>query len=91
MGDYSLYTGIISQVWGSVMMLISAFARIYDDKLRVESIEQFFSLQPSIQDNGVEELVEVSSIRFNNVTFIYPGSEQLILDNLNLELLGGKK
>lgn len=90
-GDYSLYTGVISQVWGSVMMLISAFARIYDDKLRVESIEQFFSLQPSIQDNGVEELVEVSSIRFNNVTFIYPGSEQLILDNLNLELLGGKK
>ena len=38
-GDYSLYTGLLSQLWNSVYTLSDAVMQIYDNQLKIKNIK----------------------------------------------------
>ncbi|MEM9217819.1 MAG: ABC transporter ATP-binding protein [Cyanobacteria bacterium P01_F01_bin.150] len=98
LGDLALYTGIILQVRRSLYILIGNTGDIYDVALATGPIFQLLDLQPQLvtgQDSitGQDPITTAAptfanqqGIRFEDVTFAYPGSLRPILRNLSLTI-----
>lgn len=69
--------------------MITSLTRIYDNKLKINSIIVFFEIKNSVTDNGTAILNEISIIKFDRVGFKYPESFKKILDKLDLVLKQG--
>jgi len=85
-GDYSLYTGLISQQWAAILLLISSSMQIYDDRLKLENLRTLEHFKNHISDQGTERLSQVDTIEFNHVYFAYPGTSTPVLTDINLFL-----
>ena len=96
--------GSIILLYTSVTMFIEAISRmaeiITDLRNNNEHLLKFFQYmdlpeENSICESGVAVSRNISKIlygfRFENVSFNYPESEQLVLDNINLEIPAGEK
>ena len=51
-GDYSLYTGLVSQFLMGFYGLTLAFSEIYDNKLKISNLKNIFSVKPIMTDEG---------------------------------------
>ena len=72
---------------GVVQGLVSNLSGIYENKLFLTNLFEFLGLQPRIQSPVVpvpfpKHIVE--GIRFENVSFAYPGSSKMVVTKLNL-------
>lgn len=85
-GDYSLYTGILSQLTTSIFIMISSVIRIYDDKLRINNVKSFEKITNKIKNTGKTLLTKINNIEFKNVSFSYPGTNKVVLDNINFTI-----
>ena len=90
-GDYSLYTGIVDQLSGGLLLLISSIVQIYDNNMRITHYSEFLSWKPNLILSGTKKPGEKPCIEFRNVSFKYPGNESYILKDLNLFIDGGEK
>ena len=90
-GDYSLYTGLLSQFLMGFYGLTLSFSEIYDNKLKISNLKNIFSVKSFITDEGHFCLKDVKSIEFVNVNFSYPGTSIKILHNINFLLEKGKR
>ena len=91
-GDYSLYTGALVSISGYVTSLISTSATIYEGTLFIDNLITFVRCKPQIAARGEipATLTRGShTIEFQNVSFAYPGTEQLVLKNINLKFEQG--
>jgi ABC-type multidrug transport system fused ATPase/permease subunit len=91
LGDYSLYIGLISQMWSCLVTLTGAIDRLYQDQLKINSIMTFNQIPKSVIDSGIHELKEIITIEFIDVKFMYPNSENYILDGVNFKINHGEK
>ena len=88
--------GSVVMVYGAVTKLILSLADlsqiITDLRNNNEHLKRYFEFMdiPSQNESGTEavELTGENIIRFENVSFKYPGSETYTLKNINLELGG---
>ena len=89
-GDYSLYTGALTSITGCVTTILTATAVIYEGTLFINNMIDFMKedstvvttvAQPLIPQRGIEHTIE-----FRNVSFVYPGSDRYVLENINLTL-----
>ncbi len=85
-GDYSLYTGLVAELWSGVCLLSSAVVQIYDNHLKISNLESLNIYKNSIDNTGDIELKQVETISFKNVSFTYPGSENEILHNISFQV-----
>lgn len=90
-GDYSLYSGMLSQLTISLLIMISSIIRIYDDKLRIENVQSFEKITNKIQNTGKIALLQINNIEFKNVKFSYPGTTKIILDNICFSIKENEK
>ncbi len=93
-GDYSLYTGALMSIAAEVSMLISLSATIYEGTLFIDNIISFMKVKPTVIPT-VENPLSVSrgtahTIKFENVSFRYPGTERDVLKNINLTIRPGE-
>jgi ABC-type multidrug transport system fused ATPase/permease subunit len=72
-GDYSLFTGLIGQLWGSISQMSYSIMQILDNQLRIENVKSLDNYQNHVLDKGNEILNNITKIQFENVTFSYPG------------------
>ncbi len=99
-GDYSLYTGALGAVAGQVAALISVSATIYEGTLFIDNLTSFLDEEKTVvpvppEDNPTAEPRKVShgqahTIEFRHVSFIYPGTERKVLDDINLVIRPGE-
>lgn len=82
-GDYSLYTGLIGQLWGAIQILTVTLIQIYENKLKINNVESFDDIPKRIMDNGKQVLKKVCQIKFRKVSFCYPGTNKKVLDNID--------
>lgn len=73
--------------------MVSSLSRLYDDQLFLNQLFMFLKLQPMMKTPETvlavpEEITE--GVRLNNVSFHYPSSEKMALDNVSLHLQPGK-
>ncbi len=85
-GDYSLYTGLVSQFLVGFYSLTMSFTEIYDNKLKISKLKSIFSVESLIPDEGSICLDGIDSIEFEHVDFSYPGTNTEILHDVSFRL-----
>lgn len=85
-GDYSLYMGLLSQLWMAIGALSSSIMIIYDNRLRFDNIRSLEKFKNHVVDKGSLNLPHVESIEFENVTFSYPGTAEPVLKNVSFSV-----
>lgn len=92
-GDYSMYTGALSAISSGIATLISTSATIYEGTIFINNLIAFMeekrTIVPSIDPprdvvRGVEH-----TIKFENVSFRYPGADHDTIKHINLEIKPG--
>lgn len=90
-GDYSLYTGLLAQLWSAVFIVASTATEIYGNKLKIDNIQSLEKFTNHVLDDGHLRLDKVNSISFNHVTFSYPGSNQRALLDVTFQIQKNEK
>lgn len=90
-GAYSLYVGLIAQMTNNLYLVTSAFSSIYEDKLRVESFCKFQNTKKTVLDTGTEQLKKVNTLEFKNVSFQYPKTDKMVLDDISFSVRKNEK
>ncbi len=101
-GDYSLYTGALSSVASSVASLISLTSSIYEGGLFIDNLILFMkekkTITPVLDTDSKNVLPEARhinfhsghTIEFRHVSFSYPGTERMVLKDINFKLNEGE-
>lgn len=99
-GTYSLYTGALGQIAGQVGALISVSATIYEGTLFIDNLTSFLKEKPTVvpvipEDRKQEGPLSVAhgqahTLEFRHVSFIYPGTERKVLDDVSLLIRPGE-
>lgn len=85
-GDFVLYSSQLQNLQASLLMITSCIVTIYDNKLRLNNLEDFFELKPTINYRGNREIAVFESIEFENVSFLYPGTLNYALKNISFRI-----
>ena len=78
---------------GSLQAILYGLAELYENNLFLTNFYQFLALRPSIQPPAHPQPVPeqpVTGIRFENVSFTYPGRSQPALQGVSLSLKPGE-
>ena len=93
-GDYSLYTGALTSIASAVSGLISVSATVYEGTLFIDNLISFMkekpTVVPSVDTPAPVAYGKPHTIEFVNVSFAYPGSDRLVLENINLKFRPGE-
>jgi ATP-binding cassette, subfamily B, bacterial len=93
LGDLALFFQAFSQGQGIVKDLMNNLGQIYRNSLFIGNLFEFLQIQPKIIDPSEPVAIPLKpeqEIRFRQVTFRYPGSQEPVLENFNLTLPAGK-
>ena len=93
-GDYSFYTGALKSISSGFTTLIDTTASIYEGTLFIDNMITFMNEEQTV----VPRLAEPAHIRrhcghtieLRNVSFRYPGTERMVIRNVNLTLREGE-
>lgn len=93
-GDYSLYTGALTSIATTVAGLINVSASVYEGTLFIDNLISFMKEEPTVVPM-TDTPTPVAhgkphTIEFENVSFSYPGSDRLVLKNVNLKFRPGE-
>ena len=99
-GTYSLYTGALGQIAGQVGALIGISATIYEGTLFIDNLTSFMSERSTVvpvipEERQAEGPLKVAhgqahTIEFSHVSFIYPGTERKVLNDVSLVIRPGE-
>lgn len=90
-GDYSLYTGMMTQFLSSFFVMAYSLSNIYDNKLRIMNLKDVLEFGNRIEDCGTIELKQVDTIDFEHVSFSYPGTQEKALKDVCFSLKKSEK
>jgi ATP-binding cassette subfamily B protein len=85
-GDIMMFSGSFSGATAAFRSMIAGVAGVYRDSLFLENLRQFHHTIPASEsvDGGQKVPRIVESIKFENVSFTYPGRQSAALRNINL-------
>lgn len=93
-GDYSLYTSALFSISNNVNSLITTSASIYEGTLYIDNMITFMDepvrIVPILKEPRHVDKSLKHTIEFVNVSFAYPGTTKLVLENINLKIEQGK-
>lgn len=92
-GDYSMYTGALNAISGGIATLIGTSATIYEGTIFINNLIAFMEEKKTIVPS-TDKPLEVRrgighTIKFENVSFRYPGVDHDIIKNINLTIEPG--
>lgn len=85
-GDFTLYTGQLLQLQNSLTAFMLYIISIYDNRLKIDNIKAFMSLENIMEYLGNRDLEEINTIEFISVSFTYPGSKEKAIDDFTLRI-----
>lgn len=92
-GDLVMFFQAFQRGQAHLHSLMASLAQVYENRLFINFILEFFQLEPTVQTNAEAKPLPSSirtGLRFENVSFHYPQTEQAVLSNINLELHKGE-
>jgi len=90
-GDYSLYTGLLGQLWSAIYMLTNSAINIYENKLKIDNVKSFDGIDKSVKDYGNRTLKAVKTIEFSHVSFCYPQTNRNVLNDISFTINQGER
>ena len=92
-GNYSLYASALGSITSGIATLVSTTATIYEGTLFIDNMIAFMKSEktvvPSLPEPRKVERHAPHHIKFENVSFRYPGSDRYVIDNVSLEIERG--
>ena len=93
LGALTAYTQAAVQVQNSIQSILGGFSGMYEHNLYLNNLVELMAKQPSLP--AASSVVPVpqplrGEIRFENVTFVYPGSETKALDDVSFVIRPGE-
>ncbi len=93
-GDYSFYTGALKSISSGFTTLIDTTASVYEGTLFIDNMVTFMNEEQTV----IPRLAEPAhvkrhcghTIELRNVSFRYPGTEKMVIRNVNLTLREGE-
>jgi len=92
LGDLALFYQAFSKGQGIVKALLGSLGQIYKNSLFIGNLFEFLRLRPQIVDPPSPDPTPSQfkqGIRFQNVTFRYPGSAEAVLKDFSLTIPAG--
>lgn len=92
LGDLALFYAAFNQGQRLMRTLLDNVGQLYANSLYLGNLFEFLGLRPTVVSPPQTAQMGVSgcSISFRNVSFSYPGSDRLALDDFDLEIPAGK-
>jgi ATP-binding cassette, subfamily B, bacterial len=93
-GDLQFLAGALAGANGGIQGLFSTFSNLADQSLFLTDLVEFFKVQPTIRSKP--DAIPAPrpmryGVEFDNVSFLYPGNNRLVLDRLNLRIGLGER
>ena len=91
LGEMTMYLLLFKQGQSAVAAILKAISGMYEDNLYLSNLYEFLD-QPVAEDSGKQEQGEQpgTGIRFDQVSFSYPGANELAINNVSLEVRPGQ-
>lgn len=90
LGQMTMYLLLFKQGQGAVASSLTSISGMYEDNLYLSNLYEYLEQDTLAQQNGLSEgLLAGDGIRFENVSFQYPGSSQYALSNITLHIKPG--
>ena len=93
LGDMTMFLSVFRQSQGAVQQLLDSFNRLYESNLYLDNLMDYLKIEPvlALPENGKIAPAPIQEgIRFTDVSFKYPGSEKMVLQNINLFIPPGE-
>ena len=92
LGSFMMYISAITSFSMAIRHIINAIVEIKAYDMYYGNLEAYINI-PSMMRTGTKEIPSncTHTIEFRNVSFQYPGSEYLVLKNVNISLQSGEK
>lgn len=90
-GDYSLYSGLVSQLVGNSFLFSGAVMQILDDQMKIRNLRSLDRYENHVTDTGKRKLSKVETIEFDHVGFTYPGTEKQVLHDVSFKIHSGER
>ena len=92
-GNYSLYVSALSNITSGIATLVSTTATIYEGTLFIDNMIAFMksdkTVVPSLPEPRKIERHAPHHIKFEHVSFRYPGSDRDVISDVSLEIEKG--
>ncbi len=90
LGQMTMYLLVFKQAQAAVSASLSAISGMYEDNLYLSNLYEYLEQEVTDPEGDAVEGPEPNSgIRFENVSFTYPGANHPALDNVSLHILPG--
>jgi len=93
LGDLSYYTIAAQSVQGSIQGILGGFSGMYEHNLYLNNLYELMEARSSMPETATPVKVPQpmrGEIRFDNVTFAYPGAEKPALTDLSFTVKAGE-
>lgn len=82
--------GMLEQAGTSASTVANSVQRLHELSINLQNFSEVFNTAPAIP-NGKVEVTRPLTIEFNNVSFAYPGTDQLVLEDVSFLIVPGSK
>jgi ATP-binding cassette subfamily B protein len=90
LGQMTMYVALFRQGQSAVSAILSAVGGMYEDNLYLSTLYEYLETPvPQPSGSALEGPHPEDGIRFEDVSFTYPGAEQPALEHVNLHLTPG--
>lgn len=93
LGDMTMFLTVFRQSQNSVQQLLRNFSALYENNLYLDNLLDFLQVEPALVSRSDAQIAPEKieqGIRFENVSFKYPGSDKFVLKNINLFIEAGE-
>jgi len=90
-GDFIALLNSSQQLDKQFSQALEALSQIYENSIYIENFVDFMSYKPKIGRDKRYEVRKNPIIEFKNVSFTYPNTTRIILNNINFKIAPGEK
>lgn len=94
LGDMIMFLSIFRQSQRSIQSLLDNLNSLYENNLFLDNLLTYLELEPAltVSKDGLMAPAPISQgIEFKHVSFAYPGSDNLVLKDINLHIQPGER
>ncbi len=92
-GDVTFQMRVLDMFVGNLSSFGSNFSSLYERSARTREIKMVFEMKTMVVDGNIKlpKLENAPSIKFNNISFKYPGADKHVIKNLSFDIKPGEK
>ncbi|MCD8027458.1 MAG: ABC transporter ATP-binding protein/permease [Erysipelotrichaceae bacterium] len=79
-----------TQLLHAILMVVMIFQNVSRGIVSWNRLHEILKVTPQLEDGNVEENNNEGSVEFKDVSFVYPGSQNRVLKNINLKIEPGE-